>query len=72
MKESTRFSALSIAGWGLGVAALLPIILIAGVCLVAPVDWKTKLLGSVILAGLSGALTYASCRCFERRDGAIN
>ena len=68
MKESRQSVWLSIAGWGLGVAALLPIVLIAGVCLVAPIDWHTKLVGILILAGISALSTYGSCRCFGRRD----
>jgi hypothetical protein len=68
MKERPQSIWFSIAGWGLGISALLPLVLIAGLCFVAPVEWRAKLIGILILACVSALLTYSSCWCFGRRD----
>ena len=68
MSEKRRAALLTFSGWGLGFVALLPLALIAGVCLVAPVDWRTKLIVIGALAGISAALVFGSSWCFAQRD----
>lgn len=60
----------AIAGWGLGVAALFPLALIAGVCFVAPVDWHTRLIVIPVLIAICALLTLLSGWCLRRRDEA--
>ena len=68
MKRNHRSSWFTVAAWGFGIAALIPLALIAGVCLVAPVDWHTRLIAISILIGLCVLLTIGSGWCFRMRD----
>ena len=68
MQGSIQSTWLTIAAWGLGIASLVPLVMIAGVCLVAPVDWQTRLIGVAVLVGICALLMYASGWCFRRRD----
>jgi hypothetical protein len=54
---SVRSPRLTTCGWVLAVVALFPIALIAGVCLVAPVDWFTRLIVIAVLCGISALAT---------------
>jgi hypothetical protein len=72
MQPSVQSLWFTIAAWGLGVAALLPLVMIAGVCFVAPVDWHKRLILAAILAGISSLLTFGSGWCFRKRDEPKN
>jgi hypothetical protein len=56
---------LTIAAWGLGIVALISIALIAGVCLVAPIDWHTRLIGIAVLNAICTLLMLLSGWCFR-------
>jgi hypothetical protein len=63
---SARSPWLTTCGWVLAVVALFPIALIAGVCLVAPVDWFTRLIVIAVSCGISALATYGSSWCFRK------
>lgn len=68
MRTAIRSLWLTIAGWVLGIVALLPIALIAGSILVAPVDWHTRLIIIPIMVGICVLLMIGSFWCFRLRD----
>jgi membrane-bound acyltransferase YfiQ involved in biofilm formation len=72
MQDSFQSKCLTIAAWGFGIFALFPLVLIAGVCFVAPVDWNTRLIIITILVCISALMTFCSGWCFRRRDERLN
>jgi hypothetical protein len=68
MQSDLQSTWLTIAAWGLGIFSLVPLVMIAGVCFVAPIDWNTRLIGIAVLVGICALLMFASGWCFRRRD----
>jgi hypothetical protein len=68
MQDSLQSTWLTIAAWGLGLALLVPLVMIAGVCFIAPIDWHTRLIGIAILVGICALLMFGSGWCFRRQD----
>jgi hypothetical protein len=68
MQGSLQSKWLTIAAWGLGFASLAPLVMIAGVCFVTPIDWHTPLISIAILVGICALLMFTSGWCFRRRD----
>jgi membrane protein implicated in regulation of membrane protease activity len=59
---------LTIAAWGFGIASLVPLVMIAGACFIAPVDWHTRLIGIAFLIAVCALLVFASGWCIRRRN----